>query len=62
VLIDSRSQLDVSISQTFKKITAFGEFVNLNNAQQVELYNNADFPKQREQYGFWTRFGIKFKF
>lgn len=63
VLIDSRTQLDASLSQTFaKKFTVFAELVNLNNAEQIELYNTEATPKRREQYSFWTRFGLRYKF
>jgi len=62
ILIDNRSQLDISLSQTIaKKYTVFAEFVNLTNEEQHELYNTRDTPSQRELYGFWTRFGVKFK-
>lgn len=62
ILIDNRAQLDVSLSQTFaKKYTVYAEFVNLTNEEQHELYNSRSTPSQRELYGFWTRFGVKFK-
>lgn len=62
ILIDNRAQLDISLSQTIaKKYTIFAELVNLTNEEQHELYNTRSTPSQRELYGFWTRFGVKFK-
>lgn len=62
ILIDNRAQLDVSLSQTIaKRYTIYAEFVNLTNEEQHELYNTRATPSQREMYGFWTRFGVKFK-
>jgi TonB-dependent receptor len=62
ILIDNRAQLDISLSQTIaKRYTVYAEFVNLTNEEQHELYNTRSTPSQRELYGFWTRFGVKFK-
>ncbi|MCK5535895.1 MAG: TonB-dependent receptor [Bacteroidales bacterium] len=64
VILDNRTQLDFSMSQTFakKKWTAYMELVNLTDANQVELYNTSATPKQREHFGFWGRLGLRFNF
>ena len=62
VILDNRTQLDFSMSQTFakNKWTAYMELVNLTNASQIELYNTSTTPKQRENFGFWGRIGLRF--
>lgn len=62
VYIDNRKQIDISLSQSFmnKKFTGFVQLNNITDENQVELYNTSATPKQREQYGFWGRTGVKF--
>ena len=64
VRIDSRNQLDFSMSQTFakKKLTAFLELINLTDENQIEFYNSAATPKERQRYGSWGRLGLRFNF
>ncbi len=62
VYIENRKQLDISVSQSFleKKLTAFIQLNNITDENQIEIYNTSATPKQREQYGFWARAGLKF--
>ncbi len=62
VIIDDRTQIDISMSQTFykRRLTAFLELVNITDEANVELFNTAATPKQNAQFGFWGRAGIRF--
>lgn len=62
VYIDGRKQIDLSLSQSFmdKKLTGFIQLNNITDENQIELYNTSATPKQREQYGFSGRMGLKF--
>lgn len=62
VYIDGRRQIDLSLSQSFmdKKLTGFIQLNNITDENQIEYYNTSATPKQREQYGFWGRAGLKF--
>lgn len=64
VLIEDRTQVDFSMSQTFSKrrFTAFLELVNLTDANQIEIFNTAATPKERQQFGMWGRLGLRFNF
>ena len=64
VRIDDRVQIDFSASQTFakKRMTAFLELVNLNDENQIELYNTSATPRERQRYGSWGRLGLRFNF
>jgi len=64
VRIDDRVQLDVSASQTFanKRMTIYMELVNLNDQNQIELYNTIATPRERQRYGSWGRLGLRFNF
>ena len=62
ILIDDRKQIDLSISQSFmnNKFTGFIQLNNITDENQIELYNTRSTPKERQQYGFWGRVGLKF--
>ncbi len=62
VMQDNRTLLDFSMSQTFakKKWTAYVELVNLTNANQIEYFNTLSTPKERQNFGFWGRMGLRF--
>ncbi len=62
IIIDDRKQIDLSISQSFmnNKLTGFIQLNNITDENQIELYNTRSTPKERQQYGFWGRVGIKF--
>ncbi|MFL1010970.1 TonB-dependent receptor [Flavisericum labens] len=64
VRIDNRVQIDFSASQTFakKRMTAFIELVNLNDENQIELYDTRATPRERQRYGSWGRLGLRFNF
>ncbi|WP_445734353.1 TonB-dependent receptor [Mariniflexile sp.] len=64
IRIDNRVQIDFSASQTFakKRMTVYMELVNLNDENQIELYNNLATPKERQRYGSWGRLGVRFNF
>ncbi|HDZ03917.1 hypothetical protein LCGC14_0199090 [marine sediment metagenome] len=64
IRIDDRVQLDFTASQTFAKrsMTVYIELVNLNDENQIELYNNSATPRERQRYGSWGRLGLRFNF
>lgn len=64
IRIDDRVQLDFSASQTFAKrhMTVYLELVNLNDENQIELYNTLATPRERQRYGTWGRLGLRFNF
>ncbi|MDJ1482839.1 TonB-dependent receptor [Cytophagaceae bacterium YF14B1] len=61
IYVKDRMQLDVTLGYTItKQWRVFTEFMNLTN-QPFETYaGTRNFTTQREFYGWWTRFGIKF--
>jgi len=64
IRIDDRAQVDFSASQTFakKRLTIFLELVNLNDENQIEIYNNIATPRERQRFGTWGRLGMRFNF
>lgn len=64
IRIDDRLQVDFSMSQTFYKnrMTVYLELVNINDENQIELYNIRATPKERQQFGSWGRLGLRFNF
>lgn len=64
IRIDDRVQIDFTASQSFlkNKLTAYLELVNLNDENQIELYNNSITPRERQRYGAWGRLGIRYNF
>lgn len=64
VRIDDRMQIDFTMSQSFakKRMTVYVELVNINDENQVELYNTIATPRERQRYGSWGRLGLRFNF
>ncbi|WP_108425351.1 TonB-dependent receptor [Flagellimonas amoyensis] len=64
VRIDDRVQLDFTMSQSFakRKLTAYLELININDENQIELYNTIATPRERQRYGSWGRLGLRFNF
>ncbi len=64
VRIDDRVQLDFTMSQSFAKrrMTVYLELVNINDENQIELYNTIATPRERQRYGSWGRLGLRFNF
>lgn len=64
VRIDDRVQIDFTMSQSFYKnrLTVYLEMVNLNDENQIELYNTIATPRERQRYGSWGRLGLRYNF
>ncbi len=59
----ARAQMDVSVQYQFKNHwRVFGEFVNINNAPQVQYQGERNRLMRVEYFGWWNRFGLAYTF
>ncbi|ALJ06370.1 hypothetical protein APS56_15030 [Pseudalgibacter alginicilyticus] len=59
--VESRWQFDASASQMINKnLSIYAEFVNISNSENRTYYGAPNVPKELRNFGFWSRFGIKF--